>query len=56
MPMVYGAAVLAVAAAYFVWRRFAQARLRRDQRLRHRVAYMLWVMAEQETSLVPDDT
>jgi hypothetical protein len=56
MPMVYGAAALAVAAAYLVWRAVAQARRRREQRLRQRVAYMLWVLALQESALVPDDT
>jgi hypothetical protein len=56
MPMVFGSAALAVAAAYLVWRAVAQARRRREQCLRQRVAYMLWVMAEQETSLVSDDT
>ena len=45
MPTIYSAAALTVAAAYCVWRAFAEARRRREQLLRRRVAYMLWVMA-----------
>jgi hypothetical protein len=47
MPVVYSATLLAVVAVYYVWRAFTQARQRRQRRLRHRVAYMLWVMAGQ---------
>jgi hypothetical protein len=45
MPTVYTAAVLAVAATYCLWRACVQARLRREQRLCRRVAYLLWVVA-----------
>jgi hypothetical protein len=47
MSTVCGAA-LAVATVYYVWRAAVQAGARRLRRQRERVAYMLWVMAEQE--------
>lgn len=47
MPAVYSAATLAVVAVYYVWRAFRESRQRRERLLRCRVAYMLWVMAEQ---------
>jgi hypothetical protein len=48
MPFVASAAALLVVALYVVWRAYRWSRLRREQRLRHRVAYLLWVMAEQD--------
>jgi hypothetical protein len=48
MTTVLGAAVLTVAAVYYVWRAGEQARRRREGVLHRRVAYMLWVMAEEE--------
>jgi type II secretory pathway component PulK len=44
-PVLSNVAVLAVTAIFYVWRAHAQVRLRRNQRLRQRVAYMLWVAA-----------
>lgn len=38
---------LAVSAIYCLWYHHAQRERRRDARLRQRVAYMLWVMANQ---------
>ncbi len=40
-------AALAVALLYYTWRAYHQALLARRRRLRERVAYMLWVMAER---------
>jgi hypothetical protein len=48
MSIVCGAAAVGVAAIYYVWRAHAQVTARREQLLRRRVAYMLWVMAEEE--------
>ncbi len=48
MPVYASAAALLVAALYVVWRAYRCSRLRREQRLRQRVAYLLWVMAEQD--------
>jgi hypothetical protein len=41
------AAALAVASVFYAWRAYADQQTRRELRLRHRVAYMLWVMAGQ---------
>jgi hypothetical protein len=48
MPVVASVAAVLVVALYLVWRAYRHARLRREQRLRRRVAYMLWAMAEQD--------
>jgi hypothetical protein len=40
-------AALAVALLYYFWRTYDQARAARRRVLGARVAYMLWVMAEQ---------
>jgi hypothetical protein len=40
-------AALAVASIFYVWRDYLQAPERREHLLRHRVAYMLWVMAQR---------
>jgi hypothetical protein len=44
-PILSNVAVLAVTAIFYVWRAHAQVLVRRNQRLRDRVAYMLWVAA-----------
>jgi hypothetical protein len=46
-PIVANVAALAVATLYYLWRAHYQTRLQRLRALRRRVAYMLWVMAEQ---------
>ncbi len=46
-PIVANVAALAVATLYYLWRDRYHLRRRRDLVLRQRVAYMLWVMAEQ---------
>jgi hypothetical protein len=46
-PIVTNMAALAVATLFYLWRAHHQTRLRRQRVLRERVAYMLWVMAEQ---------
>lgn len=46
-PLVTNMAALAVAILYYLWRAHYQTRQRRQQVLCQRVAYMLWVMAEQ---------
>lgn len=47
-PIVVNVAALAVAVIFYVWRAHSQARLQRLFRLRcERVAFMLWVMAQQ---------
>lgn len=46
-PIVANVAALAVATLFYLWRAHYQTRLRRLRALRRRVAYMLWVMAEQ---------
>ena len=40
-------AALAVAIIFYTWRGYARILHQRDQRLRERVAYMLWAVAEQ---------
>jgi hypothetical protein len=45
-PIVTNMAALAVAMLFYLWRAY-QTRQRREQVLRQRVAYMLWVMAER---------
>jgi hypothetical protein len=40
-------AALAVAIIFYTWRGYARILHQRDQRLRERVAFMLWAMAEQ---------
>ena len=46
-PIVTNMAALAVATLYYLWRAHYQTQQRRDRVLRQRVAYMLWVMADQ---------
>lgn len=46
MPtIVCNLSALTVATIYYCWRAYHQSRLQREQVLRRRVAYMLWVMA-----------
>jgi hypothetical protein len=45
---VFASATALVVSLYMVWRAYHSACLRREQRLRQRVAYLLWVMAEQD--------
>jgi hypothetical protein len=40
-------AALSVTSIYYVWRAYQQVMLQRERRLRERVAYMLWVVADQ---------
>jgi hypothetical protein len=40
-------AALAVASIFYTWRAYTYNLAKRDQTLRERVAYMLWVMANQ---------
>lgn len=49
-PIVTNIAALAVATLYYLWRAHYQTRQRRQRVLRQRVAYMLWVMADQVRS------
>jgi hypothetical protein len=46
-PIVTNMAALTVATLFYLWRAHHQTRQRRRLLLRERVAYMLWVMAEQ---------
>jgi len=44
--------VVAIGAVYYAWRGYNSSRTKRQEKLRKRVAYMLWVMAqdnEEET-------
>jgi hypothetical protein len=43
-------AALAVASIFYAWRSYMYDREKREQTLRERVAYMLWVMANQARS------
>jgi len=47
-PIMSSAAALAVAVIFYTWRAWQQVQFRRERLLRERVAYMLWVMANQE--------
>jgi hypothetical protein len=47
LPIWCNGAALAVALLFYAWRAYARLRLRKDRALRARVAYMLWVMAQQ---------
>jgi hypothetical protein len=48
MPVICsGLATLAVASIYYAWRAYDQARQEQERSLHERVAYMLWVMAQQ---------
>jgi hypothetical protein len=49
-PIVSNMAALAVAMLFYVWRAHHQARLHRERKLSERVAFMLWVVAEQITN------
>ncbi len=46
-PLTGSIAALAVASIYYVWKSYFQLQFRREQTLRERVTYMLWVMADQ---------
>jgi hypothetical protein len=58
-PISLNVAALAVAVIFYTWRGYAQIRLRRDKRLRERVAFMLWTMvghvSGEEFALTPTD-
>jgi hypothetical protein len=47
LPITCNAAALAVAVLFYTWRGYAQMQQKRQHTLRERVAYMLWVMADQ---------
>ncbi len=47
-PIMSSAAALAVAVIFYSWRAWQQTHHRRQRILRERVAYMLWVVANQE--------
>ena len=47
LPISLNVAALAVAVIFYTWRSYAVIQRKRQRRLRERVAYMLWVMAEQ---------
>ena len=47
-PIWPNVAALAVAVIFYAWRAWNQVQVRRKQVLRDRVAYMLWVMANEE--------
>jgi methionine synthase II (cobalamin-independent) len=44
-------AALAVASIYYVWKTYFQLQFRREQTLRERVTYMLWVMAHRSSDI-----
>ena len=46
-PILGNVAALAVAVIFYTWRMFVSVRERRQRLLCERMAYMLWVMAEQ---------
>jgi hypothetical protein len=46
-PLCASVPVLAVAVIFRLWQAYRQPLLRRERRLRERVAYMLWVAANQ---------
>ena len=46
-PIVSNMAALAVAMLFYVWRAHHQTRMQRQRKLCQRVAFMLWVVAEQ---------
>jgi hypothetical protein len=52
-PIWSNLAVVTVTAIFYVWRAHAQLCFRRDQRLRERVAYMLWVAARGRCETSP---
>jgi hypothetical protein len=45
-PLWANVAAIAVVAIYYLWRSLDRAQRRRELRLRERVAYMLWALAE----------
>lgn len=47
-PILPSAAALAVAVIFYTWRAWNDLHFRRQQFLHQRVAYMLWVVANQE--------
>ncbi len=50
-PILGNVAALAVALIFYTWRMFLSGRERKQRVLCERVAYMLWVMAEQADGL-----
>ena len=46
-PFVASVATLAVSTIFCVWRAYIQAEQRQKRQLRERVAYMLWMAANQ---------
>jgi hypothetical protein len=48
MQLLYGSVALsAISAIYYAWEIYRRDVLRRERRLRERVAYMLWVCANE---------
>jgi hypothetical protein len=55
MPtIVCNVAALAVASIFYTWRAYRLAQLHRHRTLRERVAFMLWVMANNAADVSPD--
>jgi hypothetical protein len=46
-PIVFCYPTLAVSVVYCLWQAYMRVRIRREQVLRERVAYLLWVMASR---------
>jgi hypothetical protein len=46
-PISLNVAALAVAVIFYTWRGYAHIQIKKQLRLRERVAFMLWRMAEQ---------
>ncbi len=46
-PIVTNMAALVVAMLFYLWRAYHQTRRQHQRMRRERVAYMLWIMAEQ---------
>ena len=46
-PIMGNVAALAVAVIFYVWRAYQHVRIQQQQALRERVAYMVWMAADQ---------
>jgi hypothetical protein len=47
-PLVGSIATLAVAVIFYIWQLYNRIRMQKQRHLRKRVAYMLWVMANED--------
>jgi len=55
-PLVGSIATLAVSIIFYTWQLYSQIRVQKQRTLRERVAFMLWVMANEDEDATCETT